>query len=181
MILRADERTSLRSLAAEDAGPLFALVDANRAYLRAWLPWLDAVREVAQIGIFIRAVAEREHAGTSLELAVVHEGELAGVCGFRRIDHDNRSGELGYWLRADRQGRGIMSACCRACVRHGFESLGLNRIELVAASENARSRALAEALGFRLEGVLRQAGWLYDHYVDHAVYARLRSEGPLAQ
>lgn len=179
MILRADERTVLRSLASADAEPLFALVDRNRAYLRAWLPWVDAVREVGQIRGFVASVGERERAGESLELGIEHDGELAGVCGFRRIDPDNRTAELGYWLRADRQGKGIVTASCRACVRHGFESLGLNRIELAAATGNAPSRRVADRLGFRLEGVLREAGWLYDHFVDHAVYARLRGEGPL--
>jgi ribosomal-protein-serine acetyltransferase len=179
MILPADERTLLRSFSAADAAPLFALVDANRGYLREWLPWVDAVREVADIAGFIAGVAEREAAGTSLELAIVHDGELAGVCGFRRIDAHNRSGELGYWLRADRRGKGVVTACCRACLRHGFESLALNRIELVAATGNAASRRVAEKLGFRLEGVLREAGWLYDRFVDHAVYARLRNEAAL--
>ena len=178
MILRADERTVLRSIADSDAEPMFALVDRNRAYLREWLPWLDAVRETAHIRAFIAAVSEREAAGTSLDLAIARDGELAGVCGFRRIDADNRTGELGYWLSEDRQGEGIMTACCRACVRHGFESLGLHRIELSAATTNTASRRVAERLGFRLEGVLREAGWLYDHFVDLALYARLRGDGP---
>ena len=175
-MLRADERTVLRSLRDADAAPLFALVDANRAHLRRWLPWVDAVTRVADIGAFVAGAREREKEGQSLELAIEHEGELAGISGFRSLDAANKSGELGYWLREDRGGRGIMTACCRALVRHGFESLGLNRISLAAAVENTRSRRVAERLGFRLEGIEREAEWLYDHFVDLARYSILRRE-----
>ena len=40
----------------------------------------------------------------------------------------------------------------------------------------AELRAVAERLGFRLEGVTRQTEWLYDRFVDHAVYGILASE-----
>jgi ribosomal-protein-serine acetyltransferase len=176
VILRADERTALRSTSEDDAAPMFALIEANRAHLRRWLAWVDAVREPAHTREFLRGVAERETLGTSLDLAILHDGELAGVAGFRSLDPANRSGEIGYWLPADREGRGIMTACCRALVRHGFDSLGLNRIVIAAAVENARSRGVAERLGFRLEGVHREAEWLYDRFVDHAVYSLLRRD-----
>jgi ribosomal-protein-serine acetyltransferase len=176
MILRADERTVLRSTSEDDAEPMFALIDANRAHLRRWLPWVDGVREAANIREFIRGVKLREGEGTSLELAIEHDGEIGGVAGFRAIDLANRAAEIGYWLRADRERRGIMTACCRALVRHGFDTLGLNRISLAAAVENTRSRRVAERLGFRLDGVSREAEWLYDHFVDHAVYSLLRRD-----
>jgi ribosomal-protein-serine acetyltransferase len=175
-MLRADERTILRTLRDDDAAPIFALVDANRAHLRRWLPWVDGASSVAVIDAFLRGVLERAAQGTSLELAIEHEGELAGICGFRTIDAANRAAEIGYWLRADRGGRGIMTACCRALVRHGFETLGLNRVTLAAAVENTRSRRVAERLGFQLEGVHREAEWLYDHFVDHAAYSLLRRD-----
>jgi len=176
--LRVDEHTILRPFRDADAAPLFALVHANRAHLRRWLPWVDRASDVASIREFLRGVQARAAEGTSLELAIEHAGELAGVAGFRSLDTSNRAGELGYWLREDRGGRGVMTACCRALVRHGFESLGLNRISLAAAAENARSRRVAERLGFRLDGVLRDAEWLYDRFVDHAVYSLLRRDEP---
>ena len=176
MILRADERTRLRSTSEDDAAPLFALVDANRAHLRRWLAWVDGVREAAQIREFIRGVQAREADASSLELAIEHDGELAGVAGFRTIDSVTSAAEIGYWLRADREGRGIVTAGCRALVRHGFGPLDLNRISLAAASGNIRSRRIAERLGFRLDGVLRDADWHRDHFVDHAVYSLLRRD-----
>lgn len=176
MKLRADERTLLRSFTDADAAPLFALVDRNRAFLREWLPWVDGVREVAGISAFLGFVRERAARGESLELAIEHGGELAGVSGFRMLDAENRAAEIGYWLREDFGGRGIMMSCCRALVRHGFESLGLNRISLAAAVENRRSRRVAERLGFQLEGIRREGEWLYDHFVDLAVYSLLRND-----
>ncbi len=176
MQLRADERTVLRSPVEADAAPMFALIGRDRAHLRRWLGWVDGVREAADIAAFIRGVQSREIEGTSLELVIEHGGELAGVSGFRSLEAANRCGEIGYWLREDFGGRGIMTSCCRALLRHGFESLGLNRIAVAAAVENRRSRAVAERLGFQLEGVRRDGEWLYDHFVDLAVYSLLRRD-----
>lgn len=174
----ADGRTALRSLDGGDAAAMFALIEANRAHLRRFLPWVDATRTVADVAEFVAGVEARAAAGSSLELVIEHGGALAGVAGFRALDAANRSGELGYWLREDFGGRGIMTHACRALAHHGFETLGLNRISLAAAVENARSRRVAERLGFRLEGILREAEWVNDRFVDAAVYSLLRREGP---
>jgi hypothetical protein len=37
-------------------------------------------------------------------------------------------------------------------------------------------RAVPERLGFQLEGIIRDAEWLYDHFVDHAMYAILKKD-----
>ena len=50
----------------------------------------------------------------------------------------------------------------------------LNKIEIRVATENVKSRALPERFGFKEEGVIRDAEWLYDRYVDHVVYGLLR-------
>jgi len=96
-----------------------------------------------------------------------------GVIGFHDINHVHRFTSIGYWLSSDVQGRGIMTRACRALVQHALVDLGLNRVEIRAAVENCKSRAIPERLGFELEGAIRQAEWLHDHFVDHAVYGML--------
>lgn len=175
-MFKIDDSTALRVLRAEDAPELFALTNANRAYLRAWLPWLDVVRVEADSAAFIEATTAQREAGLGPTFAILRDGAIAGVIGFRAIDRVNRAGEIGYWLAASAQGAGTMTACCRFVVRYAFLTLDLNRVEIAAATENRRSRAIPERLGFKLEGIFRQREHLYDRYVDHAVYSQLRSE-----
>jgi len=59
---------------------------------------------------------------------------------------------------------------------HAFGELRLNRVEVFCATDNVKSRAIPERLGFKQEDVIRQAEWLTDHYVDHAVYSILAEE-----
>ena len=112
---------------------------------------------------------------------ILHDGALAGVVGFLPIDRVNRAGEIGYWLAHERQGRGTMTQCCEFVVRYGFLTLDLNRIQIAAATENVQSRAIPERLGFKLEGIMRSRENLYGRFVDHAVYALLRTEFDAAQ
>jgi ribosomal-protein-serine acetyltransferase len=69
-----------------------------------------------------------------------------------------------------------MTQCCQFVVRYGFLTLDLNRIQIAAATENLQSRAIPERLGFKLEGIMRARENLYGRFVDHAVYALLRTE-----
>jgi ribosomal-protein-serine acetyltransferase len=174
--LAVDERTLLRTPTRDDARPIFALVEANRAYLRRWLPWVDGSTAEEHTRAFLDFSIAAGLDGRSLVLVIEHDGTLAGTAGFNSIDPRNRTCEIGYWLRADFQGRGIVSGACRALVRHAFGSLALNCVRLAAATENAKSRAVPERLGFHLDGVLREQEWVDGRFVDHAVYTLLRRE-----
>jgi ribosomal-protein-serine acetyltransferase len=171
-----DADTALRALREDDAAELFALTEANRAYLRRWLPWLDTVTVEDDTRAYLRTVAGQREAGLGPTFGIVCAGALAGIVGFHRIDRVHRAGDIGYWLAERHQGRGVMTQCCRFVVRYGFQTLDLNRIQIAAATENRRSCAIPERLDFKLEGVLRSSENLYGTFVDHALYSLLQSE-----
>ena len=171
-----DSRSALRVLREDDAAELFALTDANRADLRRWLPWVDLVMSEDDSRSFLEAVSAQRSEGRGPTFGVVHDGALAGVVGFLPIDRANRCGEIGYWLGESARGRGVMTHSCRFVVRYGFLTLDLNHIQIAAGTDNYQSRAIPERLGFRFEGILRGRENLYGTFIDHAMYALLRSD-----
>lgn len=173
---KVDDQINLRLLEPRHADALFALTDANRDYLRQWLPWLDTVVSVADTLKFIEATQKQFAANNGFVTGSWYQGELAGVVGHNSIDWPNRISALGYWLGIEFQGKGVVTRSCRALITHAFAELRLNRVDIRCAVGNGRSRAIPERLGFQQEGIIRQAEWLYDRFVDHVVYGMLASE-----
>ena len=102
-------------------------------------------------------------------------GTLCGAIGLHPFDERHRSSSIGYWVDCGHEGRGIVTHACRAIVSEGFSEYGLHRIEIRCATGNDRSAAIAKRLGFIHEGVLREAEWLHDHWVDLNVFGMLQN------
>jgi ribosomal-protein-serine acetyltransferase len=83
---------------------------------------------------------------------------------------------MGYWLARSQTGSGLMTAAVKALISQGFQQLELNRIQARVATGNYPIQAVCDRLGLKKEGVLRQAEWLYDHYVDLTMNSVLRTE-----
>jgi RimJ/RimL family protein N-acetyltransferase len=101
-------------------------------------------------------------------------GELLGSLSLHRIDLEQRDGEVGYWTVPAARGRGIAVRAVGAVVRWGFGALGLQRIQLFHAVENAASARVAEKAGFTQEGRLRRSHRYGDgRWHDELLWARL--------
>ena len=173
---RVDASTRLREMTSEDAGALYSLVDTNRKYLRQWLSWVDKQQGPQDSRQFIEGARNDNQAGVALTLGIEHQGDIVGVITFHKIDNANRKTSIGYWLSSSHQGKGIVSNSCARLIEHAFTDLGLNRVNIRAAEDNIRSRRVAERLGLVYEGTSRQSEWLYDHFVNHAIYATVADE-----
>lgn len=168
----------LRLLETADAEELQALIGANRDRLARWMPWaleedLEATR--AFIALTRQQVADDD----GFQAAIVDGARIAGVVGFHGVDWTHRTTCIGYWLGAEHEGRGLMTRAVRALVDHAFGAWRLNRVEIRAAPENARSQAVAERLGFTREGTLRETDRVGDRYLDSVVFSMLAREWPV--
>jgi ribosomal-protein-serine acetyltransferase len=170
-----DERCRLRLFEQNDADELYALIAANRKMLARWMPWAPTQTREDTID-FIQRSRRQWAANEGFQAAIVDGGALAGTIGFGSLNWANRSVAIGYWLGAAAQGRGTMTRSVAALVRYAFEAYGLNRVEIRVGTENGRSRAIPERLGFSHEGTLRAAEWVGERFIDHEVYGLLVDE-----
>jgi ribosomal-protein-serine acetyltransferase len=163
----------IRTLTPDDDRGLFALVEANRDRLHPWMPWEPRTLGPTETRSFIeRAIAsETDYEANGIWV----DGELVGTIGFR-VDVPDEKGEIGYWIDRGSEGRGIVTRASRRFLAFGFDELGLHRIELHAAVENRRSRAVAERLGMVEEGIHRQSERVADGFLDSVVYGLLADE-----
>jgi ribosomal-protein-serine acetyltransferase len=173
--LALTDECHLRLLVEADAEELYRLIDANRAYLARWMPWAEDQTPESTLE-FIRLTRRQAAANDGFQAALVSNGAIIGMVGFHGMNWPHLSTTIGYWLDERHQGRGLMTHAVRALVDHAFGELGLHRVEVRAARDNWRSRAIPERLGFREEGVAREAERIGERYNDLAVYGLLARE-----
>lgn len=100
--------------------------------------------------------------GTGAPLAVLDStnGEILAAVGLHLLQ--DGAAEVGYWSLPEARGTGVTSEAVAALCRWGFAALDLEVIEAVIAVRNWPSRAVAEKVGFTVEGtrrrVMRQRG-----------------------
>ncbi len=153
-----DDHTQLRLIDLPHAGELFKLFEANRQHLRRWHPWVDHLRSAAAVERAIASWQQLYADKRACHAGIWFKGRLCGMVSYLNVDRENRWTPMCYWLDEAHQGQGIMTACCRAMVIHGFATWGLNRITIECASRKRpqpRRVARSAFLGFKLEGIVR--------------------------
>lgn len=169
------EDAELRLWEPGDAAELTEAIAANREHLSAWLPWAETQGFQDSVE-YLDLKRLQVEANDGFEAALLVDGEIAGGVGFHRVDWVNRSTSIGYWLAADAQGRGLMTAAVTALLDYAFYEWDLHRVIIEVVVGNERSRAIPERLGFRQEAILREAKLVHGSHEDTWLYAMLAPE-----
>jgi|TARA_B110000914_G_C15476376_1_gene453328 ribosomal-protein-serine acetyltransferase len=167
-----DDNLSIIVPTPEDASDLFSLVDRNRQYLRNWLPWLDYNMSVSDELEFIELSRKNRLQGSSgVWLIKENNNLIVGTISINWVDWDNKSCGLGYWISQDKTGNGIVTRCCESMIDNLISNNRIHRFVIEAGVNNLASRKVAEKLGMRLEGTIKDRELLYGEYVDSVLYA----------
>ncbi len=177
--LFVEENVSLHLARHELAAPVFDAINENRAHLRPWLPWVDGTRTFEDTKTFIEESMAHNSNGSRLTTFILYGGQLAGSLGVVSFQKDHRKCEIGYWLREDLQGRGIMTKSLSVFIDFLCKNKAMNRIEMQVIVGNKRSRGVPVRLGFQHEGILRQAVRMYDAFHDVELFSLLKEDWAL--
>jgi RimJ/RimL family protein N-acetyltransferase len=117
--------------------------------------------------------------GTAAPFAIVSPSDhslLLGSISLMRFAWEHARAEVGYWLAREARGEGHATRAVGLICDWAFATLGLERIELLAASGNPASQRVAGRCGFAHEALLRSYLRLKDGRLDMVAFGLLAGE-----
>jgi len=138
------------------------------------------VPDEANIDAWMDRIENDVAAGRGLPFTVLDAGgRISGVTRFLRMSKGHRRVEIGGTLYAPRvQRTGLNTEAKYMLLRHAFEVLEVNCVQIRTDFLNHASRRAIERLGARFDGVLRGHLILNGHMRDSVVYSILAHEWP---
>jgi ribosomal-protein-alanine N-acetyltransferase len=165
------ERLRLRGLRIDDVDPLH-VVFADPETMRWWSsPPHESPTVTAEM---LGRVLAQYAAGAGIEWAITRRAEpgdvAVGKIGHWRWQRAHSRSEVGFVLRRDLWRQGLVTEALRAVVAFGFATLRLHSVEAQLDADNGASARTLERVGFRREGLLREAYWDGRQWRDTLVY-----------
>ncbi len=122
-----------------------------------WMNWCHANYSLQEAHDWITACQRTLQEGSAYELGIFSGDGLVlyGGVGINLINRMHNYANIGYWVRENRQQQGIALDAVRLALEFGLQELQLQRLEIVVAETNLASRKLAEKVGGKFEGILR--------------------------
>ena len=165
-----------------DAPLLKEAVDSSIEHLLPWMPWAhEEPQTLEEKTELLRRFRGQFDLGQNFVYGLFSrdESEQVGGSGFHlRVGDD--AFEIGYWIRASEEGKGLVTESTAALTRVGFEVCEVDRIEIHVEPENERSARIPQRLGYAEEARLRRR--LYPapggEPRDTVVYTMFRADYP---
>ncbi len=170
-------------------GELVTLGPIQREYLPHYVEWLndwEIRRFLAPTLAQPYAIEDEEEwfnhqrqAKNDRHFAILtrEQGLLLGNCGLHQIDWSNRHAIFGIFIGDKHHwGKGYGTDATRTLLRFAFQEANLHRIELEVFAFNPRAIRVYEKVGFKLEGVRKQALFREGAWHDEHIMAILHDE-----
>src|SRR5262245_61750257 len=153
-------RLRLCALGPEHVERVHKVIPKNKAHLLPTMPWahLEPLSLEARTELLTKMRASFD-SGADFVFGIFERSSNRYVGGtglHPRIGP--RALEIGYWIAADSQGKGLVTETVVALTSVALETMGARRLEIRCSPTNVKSRAIPERLGFHLDGILREGG-----------------------
>ena len=147
------------------------------AELWRWIPVPVLTQE--HMAEYVETALKEQAAGTSLPFAQIDAatGKVIGSTRYSNIERTHHRVEIGWtWIAPQWQRTAVNTEAKYLLLRHAFETLACNRVELKTDSLNAKSRAAILRIGAQQEGIFRNHMITATGRIRHTVYFSITNE-----
>ncbi|MFE9499878.1 GNAT family N-acetyltransferase [Streptomyces collinus] len=165
----------MRPLEKADSMSLCRAYLRNRDYLRPWEPRRgeEFFTEQGQAERVCGQLKEQD-AGRLVPWVLAAGDEVVGTVTLSNVALGPfRSANLGYWVDAQRVGRGLATAAVRAACRAADVQLGLHRVEAGTVIVNLTSQRVLAKCGFAVIGTAPEYLHIDGEWRDHVLFQKI--------
>ena len=176
------ERIELRILEPtfDLAKMIYQSINENREYLLPWMRWASKKIMGKPEDSFKYLISSKEERkkGLKYDYGIFLEDEYLGNIGIFDISGEDKSGEIGYWLKKSASGKGYMNESVKLIEDEFFDGDALNRIMIRCDEDNKPSANVAKRLGYVFEGIIRNEKYseTRGQFINYMVFSKLKKE-----
>jgi ribosomal-protein-serine acetyltransferase len=167
---------TMRVVRESDVDAVLDVVTRNYEHLRTFMEWAKPDYSLQDAEEWVVRAANRSSEDQPLNMCIFRGNSMIGTIGFAEFDHAAKVTEIGYWIDAEEQGKGIIARATEKMLELAFESLGMNRVQIRCADANVSSAAIPRRFGFIEEGRQRQHVIRDSVIYDFLIFGLLRDE-----
>ncbi len=170
------ERLTIRAPQWGDGIRVNEAIVESISELKPWLPFAQTIPTLEESEINTRKHRLNFLTRTDMILYIIdkYTGHFIGSSGLHQIDWENRTFEIGYWLRTTCTGKGYMTEVVEGITQFAIHHLQANRLEIRCDARNISSAQVAKRTGFTLEGVLRNNKMYEEEWISTMIFAKVR-------
>ena len=168
------ERLRLRFLDMEDAADYFEIRSDERVMKYLARPKAQNIEDAITV---IKRVHDsiQKNTGICWAICLKEDPRLIGTIGFYRSQPEHFRTEIGYEMRPEFWGKGIMSEAMRAVLDYVFHELNFHSVEANIDPINKKSSGILERNHFLKEAHFRENYYFEGKFTDSAIYSLLKS------
>jgi len=171
------------------------LIDRNEEYLSEFIPSITSMTQPTALYAYLDGCNQHFFNSipkeVSLTSAIWYKGSLVGLVAVQKYESGSFSCEVGYWIGAEFQGKGIAYRAVVAFCRELFQKYPIdeedegsgmivkcfvNKIMFKVSCDNLKSIKLCEKMKCTREGHLRSHEYYHSSFHDIYLYSLLRSD-----
>jgi RimJ/RimL family protein N-acetyltransferase len=151
------EKVELRAYTNAHAEAIWQVVDASRAHLTPWMPWVSTWTDAVEGERYVRRAQASWLKREDFVFGIWDRASntLAGACGLHDPDWATPKFMIGYWISPAFEGKGLVTETVKLLTHFGFDHLQANRLYITCDADNVRSAAVPPRAGYTQEAYLR--------------------------
>lgn len=146
-----------RLIQSNDYQAFERLIENNRVRLKRYFPiTISKTMTSLKVKSYLQELSQQLNKKEIYPFGLFQEDEIFAVVLVKNIDWRTGKAELGYYIDATKEGKGITTLLVNNTLTFCFEELDLQKVYLRISPSNLSSIKVAEKTGFVKEGVLRK-------------------------